>query len=479
MPIISFYPIPQEEIYFGADKSSSEFIAQIKEKFLATKSEKLESKEIELTPSYEHRLFQEVRFKEGNNFEGFQITPQNSQRICEIAEQMARILQTPELVFEYLKDLDQALAGRMAAHEIEPFNNFPSYLICGAGNFIPGPWPQGYQPLNKRRQLSEELLHREQECGINLGGVAVFAGFVDEKSATQFVKEGNIFSEVEQGNKFLFHGKFSHRLFFEIVRQASKRGDLDLTVDGQELTQRQLLQIMNFTNLEPSPEEAVSSSHDNKVMWSMVLDTVIDSSKPLRKIGITGGERVRGAVLNPDNYSFSCRSPFVLKSLITCFGQEKLPNLCGYMLDGHYKQVAQMVYKLRSKDVDNSLGEVPDQFIYQKLMIAMSTGRYVFPGDVGEKFPFTQESNKALKTTPLDEEKYGQGVRVVTESSHLERPIKYESLAGYSKIKSEEILKLRQEKEEASTRPRTAVSVARLRQEVLASQSGGEPTGRM
>ncbi len=475
MPIISFYPIPQEEIYLGADKSSSELIAQIKEKFLETESEKLESKAIELASSYEHRLFQEVRFKEGKNFEGFQITPQNSQRICEIAEQMARILQTPELVFEYLQDLDQALAVRMAAHEIEPFNNSPSYLICGAGNFIPGPWPQDYQPLNKRRQLSEELLHREQECGINLEGVAVFTDAVEGKVAARFAKAGNIFSEVEQNNKFLFHGKFSHRLFFEIVRQASKRGDLDLTVDGQELTQRQLLQIMNSTHLVAAPEEALSVSSDSEVMWNRILDTTADSSKPLRKIGIVEGVAVREGVLNPNNYSFSCRSPFVLKSLITCFGKEKLPNLCGYMLDGHYKQVAQMVCKLRSEDVENSLGEVPDQFIYQKLMIAMSTGRYVFPGDVGERFSFTQGSNKALKTTPLDEEKYGQGVRLVAESAYLERPIKYESLAGYSKIKSEEILKLRQEKEAESVRPLSSGMVARLRQKVAAGQNDGGP----
>ncbi len=475
MPIISFYPIPQEEIYFGADESSSDLIAQIKEKFLATESDKLESKEIELASSYEHLLFQGLRFKEGNNFEGFQITLQNSQRICEIAEQMARILQTPELVFEYLQDLDQALAARMAAHEIEPFNNSPSYLICGAGNFIPGPWPQDYRPFNKRRQLSEELLRREQECGINLEGVAVFTDAVEGKVAARFAKAGNIFSEVEQNNKFLFHGKFSHRLFFEIVRQAGKIGDLDLTVEGQELTQRQLLQIINSTHLVASFEEELSSSDSGNVIWSRVLDTTSDSSKPLRKIGIAGSAAVREGVLNSNNYSFSCRSPFVLKSLITCFGKEKLPNLCGYMLDGHYKQVAQMVYKLRSEDVENSLGEVPDQFIYQKLMIAMSTGRYVFPGDVGEKFSFTQESNKALKTTPLDEEKYGQGVRVVTESSHLERPIKYESLADYSKIKSEEILKLRQEKEVESTRPLSSGMVARLRQKVLEGQNDGEP----
>ncbi len=62
MPIVSFYRIPKEEIYFGADKSSSELIIQIKEKFLETEPEKLESKEIEPTSSYEHCLFQEILF---------------------------------------------------------------------------------------------------------------------------------------------------------------------------------------------------------------------------------------------------------------------------------------------------------------------------------------------------------------------------------------------------------------------------------
>jgi hypothetical protein len=58
-------------------------------------------------------------------------------------------------------------------------------------------------------------------------------------------------------------------------------------------------------------------------LWNLIMDTVFDS--------------------NLEPFCFSSSSPFVLKSLITCFGSDLgLENLQKYLLDSHYKQVAQM-----------------------------------------------------------------------------------------------------------------------------------------
>lgn len=56
------------------------------------------------------------------------------------------------------------------------------------------------------------------------------------------------------------------------------------------------------------------------------------------------------------NYSYSCRSPNVLNSLITCFGKELyLPNLQHYQLNSHWKEAAQIVG--RAQEIIRDEGE--------------------------------------------------------------------------------------------------------------------------
>ena len=416
MPQVQFHRT--EDIYFGGDKNRPELIAAIKENFIANDPPKEpESKEINpVAFTSESPIF--VR-----GFSG-----ENAEDLNRIVTDIVAILRNPDLVFKYLEDLDSAVGTRMTALGIQEEDNSPQYLIAGLGSFIPGPWPEGYKPLKKGRSLNEELLRRERGAGINIDGVAVFAGVVDGHKANEFVKDGHVFIEDEQVDKFLLHGKHSHRLFFEIIRQAEKAGELNLNVGGQPLTQKELLQIMVSTKLE--------SSLNTKTTWETICDTTEDSVTPITQMDNSAYGALRTNMLNPDNYSFSSRSPFVLKSLITCFGKERLPSLHRYMLDGHYKQTAQIVDRVRKSDLSNDLTDVPDDFIYTSCMKAMSSGKYTDPGVLGQDFPFLETEASTRNKTEAFSEKYHENIRRKNNPQPSTTSPTYASFDEYIQIKN-------------------------------------------
>jgi hypothetical protein len=383
--------------------------------------------------------------EENNNFEdGFRITEDNKANVLAIFERMVEILRDPNLVFKNLKNLDATLGEQMIQRGLEMSDNSPQYYIAGSCNYILGPWKEGYQPLKKGSLLSKELLRREQEAGINLDGVALFAGSIDPNLANQFVKDGHYFSEDEQISKFLLHSKYSHRLFFEIIRQAAASGDLNLEVDGRKLTEKQLVQMMVSCELNSSDGEKTTA-------WDRIFDNIEDSlisaSKNIEKTTCVDliNQKIKENSLNPDNYCFSSRSPNVLKSLITCFGKEELPNLCRYMTDSHYKQTAKMIDKLRNSTISSKreLSDIPDDVLYLRIIQSMFTDINRLPNNVLEYFPFTSSNkNKLAKTDPFDEFEYDSNIRRKPETrsnvSSIEQvKVKYNSFPDYiSEIKS-------------------------------------------
>lgn len=248
--------------------------------------------------------------EENNNFEdGFRITEANKASVLAIFGRMVEILRDPNLVFKNLKNLDTALGEKMIERGLDMSDNSPQYYIAGSCNYILGPWKEGYQPLKKGSLLNKELLKREQEAGINLNGIALFAGSIDPNLANQFVKDGNYFSEDEQVSKFLLHSKYSHRLFFEIIRQAAASGDLNLEVDGKKLTEKQLVQMMVSCKLN-------SLNGEQTTAWDRIFDNIEDSLISASKnpsinpnnYFCSTNLKLKEQCLNPDNYCFSSRA---------------------------------------------------------------------------------------------------------------------------------------------------------------------------
>ena len=263
-----------------------------------------------------------------------------------------------------------------------------------------GPAPKSYQSFHKGGILNKIPLRREQETGINIDGVATFDDFVNYKIADDFVAKGHLFSENEQAINILQHGKYSHRLAFEIFRQAQKKGLLDLSYgdEGQSLTYQQLLEI--FTKMQIHGRSAWADSID-RVTFTL-------SSNPR----------------NPNNYDSDCGSPFILTSIIAARG-EAVPSLQKYILDNHYKQRARMVRKLRIDDKDGILAEVPDDFIETQCSTFMDHG---MPVDF-IKTPFEAEQKHKYK--PFSDQYEGTGVVRKKSETSLEVK-KYESLQEFA-----------------------------------------------
>ncbi len=430
MPKVKFHKT--ENYFFGLSEISG-------------KNKDLEEIDIELnSASSEQPIFKEIFIDEDADLEKLGIGFENLDQLKEIFENIGRILQDPSQVFKYLKNLDSALGQRAQELGLELKNNKPEYLICGAGNFVAGPWPENYQPLRKGKILHHELLKRENEAGLNLQGVPVFRGFVIHEEANKAVGDGNIFTEDEQVGRLILHGKYTHRLFFEIIREAEKAGDLKLEIDGRSLSQKQLLNAMISTWGTSSNHQASS--------WSLLIDFLRESED---RFDYSSEFSIRSSGLNPHDYCFSSRSPLVLKSLLTCFGHEEIPHLSSYLLDSHYKQIAQMVGKIKENS-GSRLDEVPDQLIYTSCIDAITTGREFLPSEIKSDFDFLAQNkdNKYVEFAPnFDKnisrkregtegeigkyESIGDYIRKKQTSSEPKSPITvtdFESVIGNSKV---------------------------------------------
>ncbi len=364
----------------------------------------------------------------------FEVTDQD---IIRLSNQIIKILRDPNSISKYLKPLDQEVGEKMKSIDIEFDHQRPKSLITSRGHFIAGPAPEGYKPYKKRRSLDEILLAHEMRYGINSEGVtAKFVGPVKGRDAAKFVKAGHTFGEDEQVSILSLHGKYSHRLSLEIIRQAVEMGDLNFTLDsGEQLTQIQFLEMLNTVRvgLKDAPKDTRAA-----VLWEMVIDNLRDTMVAAKYEVGQDEIKLRRNLLNLDNYSYSAVSPFVLKSLLTCFGDElELPNLQSYLLDSHWKQVEQMKLKMiEQDDRSQKLKKVPDDDFYTYLMISLSTPTSAYPGDLGSGFPFTLTAFSASlqnKYEPFDDDApSGIQKKVMPSTSFCKgNPTNYESLEDY------------------------------------------------
>ena len=197
-------------------------------------------------------------------------------------------------------------------------------------------------------------------AGVNLEGYSArFVGFVDSDEANKVVAEGRIFSEDEQVDNMILHGKYSHRFAFEVMRNAAARNELNLTLEsGETLSQKRLLEL--FTTIHRHGDSRYN-------FWQIILESNQDSVKMQQDHS--------GAVHthNPALYSFSSKSAITFKSLLTCFGADlKLPNLQHYLLDSHWKQVMKIAFEIKTTVPDRVINNAPIEQIYDFFIKSLS-----------------------------------------------------------------------------------------------------------
>ncbi|WP_126325225.1 hypothetical protein [Legionella cherrii] len=325
----------------------------------------------------------------------------SAEEIANIANQLIGFAYDPLKVVDHLKDLDGELGKLMQESQVFPSQATysPPYLIAGRGNFIPGA-PDAYQPLKKARILDSLLLKHENSRDVNKNGYVVkFIGFVSSMIADRVISSGQLFTENKQIDRVLLHGSYSHRLLLEAFAHAIEKGVIDLNLKtGKKLNFVQLLEVL----------VSVKTKYGQS-LWEMTLDSVEDSM------------HASNDPLDSKQFSFSCRSPFVLNSLLLCFGKELgLPHLQTYLLDSHYKAAYEMV--LRSKEKIASMNKthysrvnIPNEMIYERCMEHFSTKAESY-GEVGGNSPFTLDELAMLSDNSYIGSMWGPGVRIKVTS---------------------------------------------------------------
>ncbi len=303
-----------------------------------------------------------------------------------ITADIINILKDPKLVAKHLKNLDDNLGKQMNSAGIEYSDkDLPEYLIAGNHHFIAGPPPKNYLPRKKGRLLDRILLEEEMRSGINEEGyTAKFVGFVDKEKANDFVADGHIFAEDEHVGNLILHGKYSHRLIFEVIRDAVETGDLDLKLrSGKKLNQKQLLEF-----LTKIPFQGEKDSN----LWQFIMDNNFDLYRPYNP-------------LTPphEDFTFSSLSPLTVKSLVTCFGKElDLPNLQHYLLDSHWKQGMRAASQIKSLHPELKTASLEDLYTYHIKTLCINNEQGFSECPYTSTVEEGAKSKKYLTTEPED-----------------------------------------------------------------------------
>jgi len=224
-----------------------------------------------------------------------------------VYESIAGLLQDTARCIDILGGLETTLAEQYRAAGIDV-----SLYLRQSEPFIffNLPWPvlkSVSRHVKTFHILNKILLEKEQKHGINQDPDApvFFSGFVPADIASQYVKEGNIFSEYNYiGN--LLHGKYSHRLQWYIILTAIEQG------------------LINTNGL--SSKELLCESTE---VWTYLLD--------------------RYQALRVDNRTVGFRSPFYLHASLLLL-KDKLPCLSG-TLRKIYSRSIEIVSRYQTQDM--------------------------------------------------------------------------------------------------------------------------------
>ncbi len=260
----------------------------------------------------------------------------NRPQLLTLVRNLLQIVSDPLKVAEYLQPLERKVKERLEKTQISlPTTPDVAYLIEGKGAFIPGTQREGSHLLDLADEiLSTVLLQEEQAFGINLEGTPVYCGSVEAEVSNPFVAAGHLFMDNPLFSRMSLHGPQSHRIMFQAIKEAIKQMDAPL----KDLHPKQLLNLLINVHYQWTEFGTTYS----KVLWTFLIDTVDDARNALES-NLDSDE----FALYPENYSYSCRSPFVFSSLLTCFGtQLGLPALHHLLLHAHFKTRSELVNNL-------------------------------------------------------------------------------------------------------------------------------------
>ncbi|MGZ5802007.1 MAG: hypothetical protein ACXWJZ_15390 [Burkholderiaceae bacterium] len=231
--------------------------------------------------------------------------------------------------------------------EDKPFHPVTQILMGPDGYFLPS--LNGIKPFPTKGHILETLLrNREEQAGINIDCVPVADGYAGVREANDVLADdqgsAHLFKENEAHSDFLLHGKNTHRLQWECIRQWVQKGKLTLPkkTDGTTLSFAELNAIFAHVMVD-RPGQALES------LWQFTIDNISDLH----------GYDIEPPNTDDDDYlpflhrgpsdGVSGVAPMEFISTIKCFGKELgLPYLQTCLVDSQIKQVNKMASRLVS-----------------------------------------------------------------------------------------------------------------------------------
>lgn len=275
----------------------------------------------------------------------------------------ASILARPRELLKRLEPIEQALSLELDKKGIVFTEaDDPSFLFEGPGLWILGPKKQDAEFKSKGRILDQVLLKAEQSLGLNEQGSPTFVGFVDSNLANSFVEEGNIFKEDVSVSRLLLHGKHTHRLAILALIESLKGTPFE------GVSPKTLLKLLIRAKIGKSQA------------WTYLLDT---------------NTNITSIAPNSSTFNYNCRSPFILQSLILCFGSQLgVPHLMHCLRDSFWKSANQMIEKIQKSNLSSE--KISKAAIYTMIMKEFLTIGQLH--DIGQPFSFS----KPRKIAALD-----------------------------------------------------------------------------
>ncbi|MBS0627875.1 MAG: hypothetical protein JSS09_06650, partial [Verrucomicrobia bacterium] len=309
----------------------------------------------------------------------------------ELLLHFASLVSQPKKLLGLLKPIEEALSIELEKRGISfTEDDNPKFLIEGKNIFMIGPPKEEKRLKRKGRIIDEVLLKEEQKIGLNLRGSPIFVGFVDSEKANPFVMGGNTFKEDVSVSRMILHGKNSHRLAILAFANSLKGTEFE------GISPRNILQLLIQAKISGHPA------------WAFLLDT--NSNIP------------RMSAPNSDFFDYNCRSPFVLNSLILCFGDKfGLPNLTHCMRDSFWKSTNKMIEEVQ-KNLPNT--EISKASIYLTIMLELVALGSL--SDVGQIFSFTKSDTiAALDPKYIPHPNNIEGIKVKLSKGAIQDPETY------------------------------------------------------
>lgn len=348
----------------------------------------IENKEITIHPFYPIRdpspLLIDLSFCD---LEAMNLSQEKAERLI---MHLVSLVSQPIELLKSLKEVEKAFAPEIRKKDIS-FTELdePNFIIPMFGFFILGPPKEDFTSKIEEQMIDSILLKMERKFGLNKKGSPIFVGFVDSNQADRFIMEGNTFKEDGRVSRMLLHGVNTHRLTILAFIESLKGTEFE------DLDPKDLLKLVIKAKIS-----------DNSV-WSELLDT-------------TGNMNIDK---NPNNFDYNCNSPFVLNSLILCFGDKLgLPNLTHCMRESFWKSTYEMVETIRQ---DSSQSSISKESIYLTIVKELATRGEI--NIISQNFSFTLSQQTAVEDPKYkDHPNNIPGIKLespeLKEKKHMEGP---------------------------------------------------------